>query len=409
MVETRAMRAHRILGEKWNQIESTKDVFVDILSRFSAESLQSYKSVSKYWHKSISNKEFTNMQLSRSQETPFYIACLQLDTDMVLYLMKPRETVSHQFVTIPGSSKGGNLNMVCSFNGLICCINDPAEDEEDVLLRDLEIRICNPATGDSLLLPQGTPSLDKDPSIGVGYGPDISDYKVFRIFCVGMKEPGEYHELEEGDEVDLDGSSEMYLYECEVYSSSTGSWRGIGQVPRIPMRIFSSTHVSTHVFVGGKIYWLVASKYSDTPGCVLCTDMEGNFKLFRLPDYGVTYHEEEGISPHTFLINLKGSLCLVVVHLQDLAVWILKEEDGEPDWELEHDIIHCFEVEDVIRAATSCGDTLLFVTQDHWYRYDFGLKTWKMESPCVEFFIPIAFPYTESLLPCNGGVDPGRM
>ncbi|KAF2572859.1 hypothetical protein F2Q70_00002363 [Brassica cretica] len=180
------------------------------------------------------------------------------------------------------------MHMIASFNGLVCCINQ-LSDEHEV---DYQIWICNPSTEETLLLPQGRPSVWTEPSIGVAYGPDISEYKIFRIFCVGKRNAGK------GD----------YLYECEVYSSSTGAWRSIGPVLHLPMYVCFSPHRSDHVFAGGKIYWLVSLE--DPAGIMLSVDMEENFEVMELPYYSTDLRDEDRITVATYLINLGGSLSL---------------------------------------------------------------------------------------------------
>ncbi|VVA98972.1 unnamed protein product [Arabis nemorensis] len=97
---------------------------------------------------------------------------------MELYSLKPKnfKLVNLRTIDLSERSDEGNMHMISSFNGLICCKNWVYENE----LWDLKIWICNPCTGETLLLPQGRPSFGFVPIVGVAYGSDISDYKVLR-------------------------------------------------------------------------------------------------------------------------------------------------------------------------------------------------------------------------------------
>ncbi|CAH2051355.1 unnamed protein product [Thlaspi arvense] len=117
------------------------------------------------------------------------------------------------------------MYMIASFNGLVCCINGISDEGIDDFHGDLQIWICNPSTEETLLLPQTRPLFGTEPCIGVGYRTDMSEYK--------------------------------------VYSSSTGAWRNIGPMPHRPEAVCFSPYKSSHVFAGGKIYWLVSL---DGPG-----------------------------------------------------------------------------------------------------------------------------------------------
>ncbi|CDY29445.1 BnaC05g32250D [Brassica napus] len=355
MVETRAQHRRRVASLTWNKVESNQDVFQDVLSRLPVRSIRSFKTVNRYWHASVSNKHFATIHLAQSRKKPSYIACPRVNNAMELYLLKPGEFDFRHHATVdpPGRNAEHHMLMIASFNGLVCCINQLSDENEE----DYQIWICNPATEQTLLLPQGRPSFWTEPSIGVAYGPDMSDeYKIFRIFCVGKRNAGK------GD----------YLYECEVYSSSSGAWRGIGPVLHLPMYVCFSPHRSAHVFAGGKIYWLVSLE--DPAGIMLSVDMEENFEVMELPYYSTDLRYEDRITAATYLINLGGSPSLVVLHADYFDVWEWKEAS----W--------------------------VFVIADEFDFMDFAEIVLFMTSPPTRFTNPAIFPFTESLLPCNGGV-----
>ncbi|CAN7105587.1 unnamed protein product [Brassica rapa subsp. narinosa] len=381
MVQTRAQHRRRVTSQTWGKVEGAEDVFHDILSRLSVRSIRSFKTVNRYWHASISNKHFATKQLAQSRKKPSYIACPRADKAMKLYLLMPGKFNYRHHATVdpPGRSADHSMHMIASFNGLVCCINQLSDENEDH-----QIWICNPSTEETLLLPQGRPSVWTEPSIGVAYGPDITEYKIFRIFCVGRRNAGK------GD----------YLYECEVYSSSSGAWRGIGPVLHLPMYVYFRPHRSAHVFAGGKIYWLVSLK--DPAGIMLSVDMEENFEVMELPYYSTDLRDEDRITVTTYLINLGGSLSLVVLHVDSFDVWEWKEAS----WVLViEDYLPFMNFCDIVLFMTSSEKEILFVTESHLWTYHLDTRKWRKRGrPPTRFTNPAIFPFTESLLPCNGGV-----
>ncbi|VVB01579.1 unnamed protein product [Arabis nemorensis] len=186
VVETRRQYGKKVIAAKWNDIESAENVSIDILSRLSVRDIRSLKTVS---HRSISTKYFAQQQITHSRKKPSYISCPGMDKTMDLFLLRPGSLKLMNLTSLNPPEKGdnGDLYMISSFNGLICCIYRIYDKTVGSKFRDLQIWICNPSTGETLPLPQGTPSFGVEPSVGVAYGSDISDYRVFRIFCVSKK------------------------------------------------------------------------------------------------------------------------------------------------------------------------------------------------------------------------------
>ncbi|CAH8362548.1 unnamed protein product [Eruca vesicaria subsp. sativa] len=417
MVETRAQHRRRVT---WDGVESNQDVFRDILSRLSVRSICSMKKVNKYWHVSVSGKYFATKQLAQSRKKPSYIACPSVNKAMKLYLLKPGKFSFRHHTTVDPSGRIADqcMHMISSFNGLVCCINQVSDEDEDDYQNN-QIWICNPSTEETLLLPQGRPSFLVEPSIGVAYGPDISEYKIFRIFSIWICNPSteetlllpqgrpsflvepsigvaygpdisEYKIFRIFSVGEKNDGEEGLLLECEVYSSSTGAWRSIGTVLHLP--------ISDHVFAGGKIYWLVSL---EDPGIILSVDMDERFGVIELPHYPTELREEDRITVATHLINLGGSLSLVVLHAYSFDVWVWKEAS----WVLVIEYDFPFEGDELVLSITSSENEILFVTESHLWTYHLDTRKWnKRGKPPTRFKNPAMFPFTESLLPCNGGV-----
>lgn len=352
----------------WDAVESSVDVVFNILSRLPAKCLVQFKTVSKLWYRSICSPSFLKMHLKCSKDNPIYILYPYVDEVTDVYLVDASGTVTES-ITLPGCENLSFLSMNCCHNGLVCFTNcpwDPESKRTKVLLTDVEIRICNPATRDVHLLPQGSPSV-MEPVIGVAFG--VTDYKVFRIF-------------------QSNSDSQDLRIECEVYSPSSGTWRGIGSVPECPMH-------SDNVYVDGKVYWfLVSEEDHEVPGSILSVDMEENFRIVELP---------EEVTAHAFLTELDGSLCLVAIYDDDLImdIWILRSCNGDDYWDRKcSDYIPYSTMEDT-DAAAGRNNEIFIITTEHYYIYDIERRVWTELDFEDEFDrnCPAVYPYTDSLLP----------
>lgn len=106
----------------WNEsLFELENIAINILSRLPVKSLMICKSVSKHWGRLISSPDFMRLQLTRSQENPGYVfypfACCCRNEHFLTKV--DGETTE----TLPGCNENYFRNMICSFNGLICCIN----------------------------------------------------------------------------------------------------------------------------------------------------------------------------------------------------------------------------------------------------------------------------------------------
>ncbi|KAM3696515.1 hypothetical protein ACJW31_06G044600 [Castanea mollissima] len=364
-------------SDAWYEVESAEDILADILSRVPIKSLLAFKSVSKQWRRLIQSSTFIKLQLRWSLEKPNYLIYPYMDGLVNLYHMKGNGEIIEK-ITLFGCEDIYSLSLLCSCNGLLCFINYPFvpdSNRELVYLIDFDIRICNPATREVYLLPKGSPS-EKKISIGVAFGPKPWEYKVFRFF----------HPKYDSDDI-----------KCEVYSSITGSWRGIGDVQYCPIGILYCPLGSNHVYVNGKIYWFLPEEGDIiTPGSILSVDIEENFKVISLPDE---------VTAHAFLVDLEGFLSLVAVYDDDqvVDVWIL-HDSNESNWEKKCSDYVPFSCVDSINFVAARKTEIFFITSDQYLIYNLDDGTWTELDFADDFEsnLPVVLPYTESLLPCNG-------
>ncbi|KAI3457715.1 hypothetical protein Pfo_014378 [Paulownia fortunei] len=264
------------------QIGYIEEILINILARLPVKTVVACKCVAKNWLRLISEPHFPVLQLSWSRKKPKYIICpYPDDSDIVthLSLMEENGKIS-QNIPLSGFANICSPEMICFLNGLICSVD---EDEDD--LNEVNIRIFNPITRDTVLLPRGSPSV-VIPSVGIAFDPKSNDFKAFRFFS--------------------DSSEEKHVkYKCEVYTSSSTAWRKISEYVERP------DHNPFHLFcpyyasIAGIMYWFVWSQ--EEPGIpvrILSVDMNDKFSETDLPTI---------LHQWRFLIELEG--CLSVVHV----------------------------------------------------------------------------------------------
>ncbi|PON61462.1 F-box domain containing protein [Parasponia andersonii] len=367
----------RTRKRNWDNVGFSMDIVSNVLSRLPVKCLLPFRTVSKLWYRIIGSPSFMKMHLRYSKYKPIYILYPYVDDVTDVYLVNASGlTLKTERITLPGCENLSFLSLICCHNGLVCFTNCPWVPDSNmtkVIETDVQIRICNPATRDVHLLPQGSPS-EMEPVVGVAFG--LSEYKVFRIFHP-KSEP-------ENDRI-----------ECEVYSPSTGTWRGIGSVPQCPMH-------SDNVCIDGTVYWfLVSEEDHEIPGAILSVDIEENFRIIELP---------EEVTAHAFLIDLDGKLSLVAIYDDDLImdIWVLRSCSDADYWDRKcSDYIPYSIIEDTDAAAGRKNEVFI-ITTEHYYIYDIDRRVWT-ELDFEDAFdrnCPNVFSYNESLLPSNGLPNP---
>ncbi|KAJ9672008.1 hypothetical protein PVL29_025589 [Vitis rotundifolia] len=358
-----------ILVTQNENVFEVEEILTNILSRLPVKSLLVCKSVCKYWQGLICSPSFIHLHLIQSQENPSYVFCLSYVfwDNIHCWVIKTDGETTQSFPSYDGFYF---KDMICSFNGLICCTT-PRKSRTCFIRRsprrDMDIIICNPATRKVLLLPP-TPKSHYAPKLGVSFGPTINGYETFQFF-----------------------DREEQLYECMVYSSITGSWKFIGTVAHAPSNSFN------HVCIDGIVYWFSRSRIDGRlVGHILTVDREEKFSIIRIP-------EEETLYP--LLVNLEGCLCPVAENgleqkrfgiwaLQNSkeSVWVKKWSDYMPSFQIEQ-----FDYIVVRKNEILCGSWKQYLL------YNLGTRTWRefdWEYGRVAGFPP-PLAYTESLLPCK--------
>ena len=348
--------------------ELENDIAINILSRLPVKSLMICKSVSKHWWRLISSPDFMRLQLIWSQENPGYVffpyAC-RCHSEHFLTKIDGETTE-----TLAGCNNRYFRNIICSFNGLICCIKNEGIRFRTRISYRQDLYICNPATREFLLLPQSRGS-EESPKIGVAFYPRTSEYKVFRFFSPA----GKSHETRNV---------------CEVYSSINGSWKGTGCVAHSPWR-------SKHICVNGTVYWFIRSKKDGLSiVSILAVDMVENFSVISIP---------EEATRHTFLVSFEGCLSLVAgnaLNKSRFDMWILQDNKNSTWIRKCSDDMPFLSIGRVTHVAVQKNE-ILFASVQQYFFYNMCSKTWREFNWVHDFRKKFSIPstYTESLLPCK--------
>ena len=360
-----------------NKVFEVEETLTNILVKLHVKSLLICKSVCKYWRSLICSPRFMRLHLIRCQENPSYIVHHYRSVNHI-HLLTKIDGESTQI--LPSSNRFYFKGMICSFNGLICCIEHRIRhvctcDHVDMYgMEYLSITIRNPATQQVFLLPS-TPAL-KCPNhknlstIGVSFHPTIYEYKVFQFFF-----------------------KQWRPHECMVYSSITGSWKSITT---------SVKHLDSsnkHVCINGTVYWLCKSLLDGwLVDHILAIDWEENFSIIRIP-------EEETMN--SVLGNLEGCLSIVVV-VEDrpfeyrFDIWVL-EDSKKSIWVKKLSDYMSFSTKDRILWVVVQVNEILFGTKKQYSLYNIHTKSWRVFNwacgPYWSFLLPVT--YGESLLPCK--------
>lgn len=175
----------------------------DILSRIpSAKELSTFKCVSKFWRKSLSDPYLLSLHRSRSVQNPPFYCFVPIPFDR--YWIDPnrrREEPDKAFdVTIHIQTADQKGQPVNHFTKRIKVHDDPylsllPAKQLVCLSTSYRIYICNPSTQDFVELPKGSALPFCLYNVDFGYLPCSNEYKVIRLFYTHYDEDPSYHRL----------------------------------------------------------------------------------------------------------------------------------------------------------------------------------------------------------------------
>uniref|UniRef100_A0A7N0UZB9 F-box protein n=1 Tax=Kalanchoe fedtschenkoi TaxID=63787 RepID=A0A7N0UZB9_KALFE len=180
-----------------------------------------------------------------------------------------------------------------------------------------------------------------------------------------------------------------------MYSSITGSWKPLGLAPCFPLSHF-------HVFLNGTVYWQIHKGRENFPGAIMSVNSLDDFHTFDIPEIG---------SGWPYLVNFGGCLGLVVIDKDGVAVsrmsvWVL--ESPLPSWTKKMEThIPLLGIEVSVSAA-ALGNQIVVTTRHRHLTFHIDKQMWsvRMSVDGVNDGITFSGFFMESLLPCNGMMEP---
>lgn len=290
-------------------------IITDILIKLPTENIVGCRCVCKSWLKLLSETEFVNLHLQRSQysqtnliiinnlsfesKKSFLFNLVEVKDQEVQQLSPQDEQDQDLLQFVPGSKMelprhGYNVKMVGSVKGLVCLSEFPL------------FHIWNPTMKQTITIPnpnynETTPSHpNPNPHKGIvryGFGTTLvsNKYKVIRVF------------------------QELDVLDCQVYTLGEGPWRSIENVP---FRYYNHLHTDEHgLFLNGKIYWLT-DDFDHRSEFISCLDLEKEVFLQPLPSPPGLI-----IKDHKSTLNLyKGCLSICDnTNDSEIVIWIMNE------------------------------------------------------------------------------------
>ncbi|CAL2268061.1 unnamed protein product [Prunus armeniaca] len=281
-----------------------EDVLLEILSKLPAKSVLRFRCVSKEWYGLTKSSYFIARHVllhrSRSAQNPGLLLVSREkisanERSIKLSLLREEETT----LPVPFSfrppknpqifSRWKYFAFVGSNNGLVCCVlfiqNEIKNEKYNTSTAEVEVKdaapappgrtelvvVWNPATEQFRYLPPINPFEEEEkeegkgiqgrrrvrkrwdsckcnyPLLGFDFLPEISEYKVVRVF------PAAYGSNDDDEEDD--DSGKVVIFQAQVFLQNTNSWKDVGDKLEFPS--FKVCLTSVSVTVNGMMYWLV--------------------------------------------------------------------------------------------------------------------------------------------------------
>lgn len=229
------------------------------------------------------------------------------------------------------------------------------------------------------------------PSVGVVFDPDSTNYKVFRFFLDSIE----------------DGTCK-----CEVYASDSTEWKLVSEDVERPDSNPISPMCPYYVSVSGKMYWFEWSEPDPSyPIRILSVDLNDNFSTIILP---------KSVNEWSFLIELEGCLALIWIDYPDLYAADV-EDDPKPflevwkfetlGWKLRASGVLELDLFSIraFNSVAARGNEIFFIIKIDeespcFCIFDLADGTLRMldVGDTYDGYVPVAFPFAESLLKCSG-------
>ncbi|KAM3311015.1 hypothetical protein ACQJBY_031589 [Aegilops geniculata] len=370
------------------------EIVFEILVRLPVKAIIRFKSVNKTWHAIISHPFFIGSHLQQSaknqQRKPSFLITPH-SLDKVIDSEAWPTTFSNHIPFYSWQEGQDNACLVHSttFRGEFGSVHNMVHcDGLVVLPTNTKVFVFNPAIHDVLKLHNGQKDEWEFPTVGLGFDPRTSKYKVARFFYRS-----------------INFSTRTYSVGMEIFTiGGDDTWRSVAEDPPLPIEPGTVTHFK------GSLYLLVWDELVERcPQGVLRFSLEDEtFSFICHPQLQSCKGEQLNF------IELGGELCLAQCLDGKQVIWILHSVDGH-EW-IQHRVIILPKPELYKTLSVLPKDVLLIRSGNCLYHYDdtrrdarelVRLDQLRYKNPRVgsfdyvgqDIFIFDMFLYTESLHP----------
>ncbi|XP_052184039.1 F-box protein At3g07870-like isoform X2 [Diospyros lotus] len=248
--------------KKTTQAYLPQELLFEIFKRLPLKSLLRIRSVSKSWRSLISNPQFITLHRDYNNNNTHMLVSYYPSELCALHYDNPAFEL-HSEAEFPFNKPYRFYRIVGSCNGLICVGYSCVSYANDLFL-------WNPSIRKIVTLPKPGIPFESHRALmlvlGFGFDPKSNDYKVVRI--VYFHGRNGLHKL---------------LPMVELYTLSTGTWRGISAV--VPPYVISNFLLQANV--NGAVHWIAhnPTKIGGFRSLIVAFDLNDEvFKEMRLPN-----------------------------------------------------------------------------------------------------------------------------
>ncbi|CAA3014204.1 F-box kelch-repeat At3g23880-like [Olea europaea subsp. europaea] len=269
-------------------------MIINILLRLPVKTLLRFKCVCKSWCSIITSCSFIyehlDMALADSRKARLLVMQYYPETSDFFLFTKDQLTTPTHF-KIPTKSSYCDFTIMGPCHGLFCLFNDV----------NSELCLWNPATREIKYIPESPfppPEKyhgDEDAEFGFGFDWKTRDYKVVKLLR------DHYDDREHRNNV----------YQVEIYSLSTNSWRKID----VNVPAHSLVRNYAMAYMNGTYYWWAGT-------FILCFDMSNEqFETIQLPKIDFPLNEVEILGNGISFTEYDGSLAVIFYLLNKCGTW----------------------------------------------------------------------------------------
>ncbi|KAL5727731.1 hypothetical protein ACHQM5_000891 [Ranunculus cassubicifolius] len=289
------------------------EVFHDILSRVPLKTLSNCRFVNKSWYNSIKNPNFIKLHHKKVLQSISFSLIYHDIThpgEFSLINHENLESFDTEIVVYKAKLPRPLLVGMDSCNGLVCSRGKP-------------YFVCNPVTGEHMVIPK-PPLWDVEDVVnGFGYDTVKEVFKFVRVIKVVE-------------------NAEKCVTVAQLYNFSTGKWR---LIPEVPYVFKDKENEESNVCVNGALHWLgcPVDKSGDSESIISFRFDSEEFKQLLLPiptsDRDCFGFRGTVRRFDQYLVVLGEFLCVVHEFRQEeIEVWIMKKYGLQSSWVKEYSI-----------------------------------------------------------------------